>query len=167
MGCGESKIKEISLTPEIHMNDSKIRVYDTPKPTAIIAPTFDETTILPNRLLAAIPVSDLGDSLDSRHLSESLNLSHGFGMRLDSSDKDGLGQNSDDSGYDEYDEEYSHIITEHSAPELVEKVEREFKPVKLKTPPVKILDDFQKISGLLFGCRIFGEYFHLLILFIS
>jgi hypothetical protein len=38
--------------------------------------------------------------------------------------------NSDDSGYDEYDEENSHIITEHSAPELVAKVEKEFKPVK-------------------------------------
>ncbi len=37
--------------------------------------------------------------------------------------------NSDDSGYDEYDEENSHIITEHSAPELVAKVEKEFKPV--------------------------------------
>ena len=28
---------------------------------------------LPNRLLSAIPISDLGESLDSRHLSESFN----------------------------------------------------------------------------------------------
>ena len=62
------------------------------KPTAIVipsSPSYDETTILPNRLLAAIPVSDLGDSLDSRHLSESLNLSHGFGLsfKMENSDK--------------------------------------------------------------------------------
>ena len=131
MGCGESKIKEIILTPEIQMNDARIGHFEIPKPTAIVSPTFDETTILPNRLLAAIPVSDLGDSLDSRHLSESLNLSHGFGLGLKQSDHTdgGVGLNSDDSGYDEYDEEYSHIITEHSAPELVEKVEKAFKPV--------------------------------------
>ena len=40
----------------------------------------EATTILPNRLLlSAIPVSDLGDSLDSRHLSESLNMSQSLG----------------------------------------------------------------------------------------
>ena len=40
----------------------------------------DDTSLLPNRLLlSAIPVSDLGDSLDSRHLSESLNLSQSLG----------------------------------------------------------------------------------------
>ena len=38
---------------------------------------------------------------------------------------------SNDSGYDEYDEEYSHIITESSSPELVQKVERDFRPVDL------------------------------------
>jgi hypothetical protein len=31
-------------------------------------------------------------------------------------------------------QENSHIITEHSAPELVEKVEREFKPVRKFQP---------------------------------
>lgn len=113
----------------------------------------DETNLLPNRLLAAIPVSDLGDSLDSRHLSESLNLSHGFAnfkkvyetnriemafplrfllLQKDRGDKDGQNlSNGDDSGYDDYDEEYCHIITENSAPELVAKVEREFTPVDL------------------------------------
>jgi hypothetical protein len=49
------------------MNNAKIGL-DLPKPTAIVAPSFEESTFLPNRLLAAIPVSDLGDSLDSRHL---------------------------------------------------------------------------------------------------
>lgn len=39
--------------------------------------------------------------------------------------------NGEDSGYDDYDEEYCHIITEHSAAELVAKVEREFTPVDL------------------------------------
>jgi hypothetical protein len=53
MGCGESKIKEISLTPEIQMNDTKFGMYDTPKPTAIVNPNYDETTILPNRLLVS------------------------------------------------------------------------------------------------------------------
>ena len=92
MGCGESKIKEISLTPEIQMNgksESNMGYEQCVKPTAIVNPNYDETTFLPNRLLAAIPVSDLGDSLDSRHLSESLNLSHGFGLsfKMDNNDK--------------------------------------------------------------------------------
>ena len=38
---------------------------------------------------------------------------------------------SNDSGYDEYDEEYSHIITESSAANLVQKVEHDFRPVDL------------------------------------
>ena len=38
---------------------------------------------------------------------------------------------SNDSGYDEYDEEYSHIITESSSRELVQKVENDFRPVDL------------------------------------
>ena len=107
------------------------------KPTAIVTPStpnnYDDSAFLPNRLLAAIPVSDLGDSLDSRHLSESLNLSHGFGLsfKMEGLDKDGLGLNSDDSGYDEYEEEYSYIITEHSAPELVAMVEKDFKLVSM------------------------------------
>ena len=33
---------------------------------------------------------------------------------------------SNDSGYDEYDDEYNHIITENSEPHLVKKVEQEF-----------------------------------------
>ena len=33
---------------------------------------------------------------------------------------------SNDSGYDEYDEEYNHIITENSEPHLVKKVEQDF-----------------------------------------
>jgi hypothetical protein len=123
-----------------HSESSHTKInYEHSKPTAIVTPStpnsYDDSVFLPNRLLAAIPVSDLGDSLDSRHLSESLNLSHGFGLsfKMDSSDKDGLGLNSDDSGYDEYEEEYSYIITEHSSPELVSMVEKEFKPVTTLT----------------------------------
>ncbi len=81
---------------------------------------------LPNRLLAAMPVSDLGESLDSRHLGESLNMSHhsaSNGRRLQSSKIGGPrsadSTDSADSGYDEYDEENSHIVTEKSDPALV------------------------------------------------
>ena len=38
---------------------------------------------------------------------------------------------SGDSGYEEYEEEYSHIITEHSGKQLVEQVVRDFTPVDL------------------------------------
>ena len=38
---------------------------------------------------------------------------------------------SGDSGYEEYEEEYSHIITEHSGKQLVEQVVRNFTPVDL------------------------------------
>ena len=41
------------------------------------------------------------------------------------------GSGGGDSGYDEYDEEYSHIITENSPKELVAKVEIEFQPADL------------------------------------
>ena len=34
---------------------------------------------------------------------------------------------SGDSGYDEYEEDYSHIITEHSEPAAVDRVMEEFK----------------------------------------
>ena len=36
-----------------------------------------------------------------------------------------------DSGYDEYDEEYSHIITENSPKEIVAKIESDFQPADL------------------------------------
>ena len=101
MGCGKSKIKRINLTPDSLNNDVKIGVDtisgkvngDRPKSSGVdmvgrdgVIPgetrfeEEDEATILPNRLLlSAIPVSDLGDSLDSRHLSESLNMSQSLG----------------------------------------------------------------------------------------
>ena len=74
MGCGESKIKEISLSPENngdsgHESGSEGRLSSEFKQAKLV-----DDDQLPNRLLAAIPVSDLGDSLDSRHLGESLNL---------------------------------------------------------------------------------------------
>ena len=41
------------------------------------------------------------------------------------------GSGGGDSGYDEYDEEYSHIITENSPKDVVEKIETEFQPADL------------------------------------
>ena len=41
------------------------------------------------------------------------------------------GSGGGDSGYDEYDEEYSHIITENSPTEVVAKVESDFQPADL------------------------------------
>ena len=103
MGCGKSKIKRINLTPDNLNNDDVKNGIDTisgkvngeisrPKSSGVemgrdgVIPgetrfeEEDEATILPNRLLlSAIPVSDLGDSLDSRHLSESLNMSQSLG----------------------------------------------------------------------------------------
>ena len=103
MGCGKSKIKRISLTPDNLNNDELKNGIDTisgkvngdisrPKssimekgrngiiPGETHSEDEDEATIIPNRLLlSAIPVSDLGDSLDSRHLSESLNMSQSLG----------------------------------------------------------------------------------------
>lgn len=101
MGCGKSKIKRINLTPDNLRNEEigvdtisgKVNGEVTrPRSRGIqlghngVIPgetrleEDDEATILPNRLLlSAIPVSDLGDSLDSRHLSESLNMSQSLG----------------------------------------------------------------------------------------
>jgi hypothetical protein len=103
MGCGKSKIKRISLTPD-NLNDDPLRngidtisgkvngEINRPKssglelghngsiPGETRSKEEDDNIILPNRLLlSAIPVSDLGDSLDSRHLSESLNMSQSLG----------------------------------------------------------------------------------------
>ena len=103
MGCGKSKIKRISLTPD-NLDQDELKVgIDTiservngeisrPKSSGIElgrngnipgetrSEDEDEASIIPNRLLlSAIPVSDLGDSLDSRHLSESLNMSQSLG----------------------------------------------------------------------------------------
>ena len=106
MGCGKSKIKRINLTPGNLNTDAKVNEtngidtisgkvngtvgrpkssgLDMMRDSVIPGETRfegeDEATILPNRLLlSAIPVSDLGDSLDSRHLSESLNMSQSLG----------------------------------------------------------------------------------------
>ena len=61
---------------------------------------------------------------------------------------------SNDSGYDEYDEEYSHIITESSSRELVQKVENDFRPVDLPELLVitgractRILSGYQKTKA--------------------
>lgn len=65
MGCQKSKIKAIHLAP-----GPEATVTTITKPNGgsdINSQSFRESDdMLPNRLLAAIPVSDLGDSLDSR-----------------------------------------------------------------------------------------------------
>jgi hypothetical protein len=62
MGCGESKIKTIHIPPEDGGHNAK----EADVPTISGHSHEFEDDMLPNRLLAAIPVSDLGDSLDSR-----------------------------------------------------------------------------------------------------
>ena len=80
MGCGESKIKKINLPPPESGGDENFRVQiDTV--SAKVQLIDDESSSHPNRLLSAIPVSDLGDSLDSRHLNESINLSQSLGKK--------------------------------------------------------------------------------------
>ena len=69
MGCGDSKIKNINLTPD--PDDHIEMTKKNPEKIETITDKLDDG--LPNRLLAAIPISDLGESLDSRHLSESFN----------------------------------------------------------------------------------------------
>ena len=81
MGCGESKIKRINLPPPASFDSGDVKVkIDT-------VDSCDESSghlqqLHPSRLLSAIPVSDLGDSLDSRHLNESINLSQSLGIVL-------------------------------------------------------------------------------------
>ena len=82
MGCGESKIKNINLAPENEKDGGHIEM--TKKGTSSEYPSeADKSKLvsdegLPNRLLSAIPISDLGESLDSRHLSESFNGGNKF-----------------------------------------------------------------------------------------
>lgn len=102
MGCSPSKIRTISITHDNIDGDNG----DLKPSSGSHLSRSDEEATLPNRLLsAAIPVSDLGDSLDSRHLGESLNLSH-HSARLKNGDLKGSadsgGGDSVDSGYDEY-----------------------------------------------------------------
>lgn len=76
MGCGESKIKKIDIKQDVEENGNTYPVLQKEHhPPSISTVVLSENTedTLPNRLLAAIPISDLGESLDSRHLSESFN----------------------------------------------------------------------------------------------
>ena len=77
MGCGESKIKRINLPPPAGSEDVKVHI-DTVDSDESSSSNLHQ--LHPNRLLSAIPVSDLGDSLDSRHLNESINLSQSLGI---------------------------------------------------------------------------------------
>ena len=82
MGCGESKIKRINLpAPEKSVgaglqDNVKVQI-DTV--SSKVSELSDESLAHPNRLLSAIPVSDLGDSLDSRHLHEAIDLNQSLG----------------------------------------------------------------------------------------
>ena len=83
MGCGpsKSKIKTINLPPEDTvetvsgaLNGRPVTAKSKHGNNNSVGVASPETT-LPNKLLsAAIPVSDLGESLDSRVLGESLNF---------------------------------------------------------------------------------------------
>ena len=82
MGCGESKIKRINL-PAPNKNvgaglsdNVKVQI-DTV--SSKVSELSDESLAHPNRLLSAIPVSDLGESLDSRHLHEAIDLNQSLG----------------------------------------------------------------------------------------
>ena len=72
MGCGKSKIKNIDIKPDPEETKSPSPPHHK-EPISTVALNDDAEDSLPNRLLAAIPISDLGESLDSRHLSESFN----------------------------------------------------------------------------------------------
>jgi len=167
MGCGESKIKSISLAQDNSGNNEdhiemtkkqslqilKGENYDFQNSNGIENSKKNITDeALPNRLLSAIPISDLGESLDSRHLSESFNGNNKFGKGLGGTSADSVDSN--DSGYDEYEEEYSHIITENSSVELIKKVEQDFRVVDLPELLVitgractRILSGYQKTKA--------------------
>ena len=127
MGCGESKIKSINLSPANSNEDPsamggqpQIEMTKTVEKMEMSPRKIEPSAIedhLPNRLLSAIPISDLGESLDSRHLSESFSHNLMKSHKLDSAE-------SNDSGYDEYEEDYSHIITESSDPDLGKKCQK-------------------------------------------
>jgi len=88
---------------------------------------LDSKGVLPNSLLASIPSSDLGESLDCRPTKPAQNtepMSRSAPVSATSLD-------SGDSGYDEYEDENAHIITEHSGKDLVNSVVENFKPVDL------------------------------------
>jgi len=87
-----------------------------------------ESAAPPNRLLDSIPTSDLGESLDCRPRRPAVDQLQG-GSRSAPVSANSL--DSGDSGYDEYEDEYAHIITENSPKGLVEQVVEEFQPVQL------------------------------------
>ena len=68
MGCGESKIKQISLTTSSdwdHADDDEDRGRTLW--TGDVWQGLDTRGVLPNSLLSSIPSNDLGDSLDVRN----------------------------------------------------------------------------------------------------
>ena len=160
MGCGESKIKRIHLTGESdwdasdvsdaslnHARDLWREATDKiTKQSGVVAELrsnvpvidvvdktrdwtgLDTKGVLPNSLLATIPSSDLGESLDCRPTQSTMSDTEPVSR---SAPVSSTSLDSGDSGYDEYEDENAHIITEHSAKDLVNGVIQEFKPVDL------------------------------------
>lgn len=159
MGCGESKIKKINLTNEedwdtkLEVSSNGSRAKDLwkgasdliTKQNGVISELItnvpvidvidsknnwsglDTRGVLPNSLLATIPSSDLGESLDCRPIRHNPDP----GPTSRSAPVSATSLDSGDSGYDEYEDENAHIITEHSVKTLVDDVIQEFKPVDL------------------------------------
>ena len=88
---------------------------------------LDTRGVLPNSLLATIPSSDLGESLDCRPNKACSDP----GQASRSAPVSATSLDSGDSGYDEYEDDNAHIIIEHSTKNLVDQVVQEFKPVDL------------------------------------
>jgi len=154
MGCGESKIKNISLTSKSDWsseevgdtteieNDKTKQIWTAAQAAIKFKPKFekdgweglDSRGELPNSLLDTIPSSDLGESLDTRghhaHLGKEPEVEQNSGGTR-SAPVSANSLDSGDSGYDEYDEDYSHIITEYSSKDIVEAIIQEFRPVDL------------------------------------
>ena len=71
---------------------------------------LDTRGVLPNSLLATIPSSDLGESLDCRPNKACSDP----GQASRSAPVSATSLDSGDSGYDEYEDDNAHIIIEHS-----------------------------------------------------
>jgi len=147
-------VKRISLTSEQdwEVNDKPTEVATVVnvvqqlsasalQPTVLENDNNEETKITPSnvweglesrapahRLLDSIPTSDLGESLDcrGRKTEEEVEKNKSRSAPVSANSLD-----SGDSGYDEYEDEYAHIITENSPKGLVEQVVEDFKPAEL------------------------------------
>ncbi|XP_037085576.1 uncharacterized protein LOC119106470 [Pollicipes pollicipes] len=128
MGCGESKpartqIKVTTARPV--GSDPTEQAVDLTKPRSgrsAGASGQSISSVTPTLLVEDdldIPNCDLGESLDARN---------GTLLFEDLKSHSAMSKESADSGIYDLDENYSHVITEHSAAEMVKLVERDFKP---------------------------------------